>query len=73
MRLRRRSLTGLLLSTPFALGGARTALAQNDDALSYYRQAKIDWRQAAGKSLTIAMNKHPFTESLLPLIPNSRT
>jgi multiple sugar transport system substrate-binding protein len=69
MRLRRRSLTGLLLSTPFALSGARTALAQNDDALSYYRQAKIDWRQAAGKSLTIAMNKHPFTESLLPLIP----
>ena len=68
MRLRRRSLTGLLLSAPFAVGGKRTALAQNNDALSYYHQAKIDWRQAAGKSLTIAMNKHPFTESLLPLI-----
>src|ERR1700733_4710498 len=69
MRLRRRSLTGLLLSTAFAMGGGRTAFAQNDDPLSYYRQAKIDWRQAAGKPLTIAMNKHPFTESLLPLLP----
>src|SRR5579859_2066790 len=70
MRLRRRSLTGLLLSMPFAVEGARTALAQNDDVLSYYRQAKIDWRQAAGKKLTIALNKHPFTESLLPLLPD---
>ena len=69
MRLHRRSLTGLLLSMPFAAAGARTAFAQTDEALSYYRQAKIDWRQAAGKSLTIGMNKHPFTESLLPLLP----
>ena len=61
MRLHRRSLTGLLLSMPFAAGGVQTAFAQNDDALSYYRQAKIDWLQAAGKKLTIALNKHPFT------------
>ncbi len=69
MRLHRRSLAGLLLSMPIVAASVRTAFGQNDDALSYYRAAKIDWRQAAGKSLTIGMNKHPFTESLLPLLP----
>ncbi len=58
---------------PFAAGGVQTAFAQNDDAISYYRQAKIDWRQAAGKKLTIALNKHPFTESLLPLLPDFKS
>jgi len=48
------------------------ASAQDDEGLAYYRQAKIDWRQAAGQSLTIGLNKHPFTESLLPLIPQFR-
>lgn len=43
--------------------------AQDDASLAYYRQAKINWRQAAGQSLTVGLNKHPFTESLLPLIP----
>ena len=46
--------------------------AQDDAALAYYRQAKINWRQAEGQSLTIGLNKHPFTESLLPLIPEFR-
>src|SRR3954470_7011774 len=68
MDLRRRSLTGLLLAT----AGACAASAQTDAALAYYQQAKIDWRQAAGQSLTIGLNKHPFTESLLPLIPEFR-
>ena len=73
MRLHRRSFASLLLTAPFAAAGVRSASAQNDDALSYYRQAKIDWRQAAGKSLTIGMNKHPFTESLLPLLPQFKS
>jgi multiple sugar transport system substrate-binding protein len=47
----------------------RRAHGQDDAALGYYRQAKINWRQAAGQSLTIGLNKHPFTESLLPAIP----
>jgi multiple sugar transport system substrate-binding protein len=72
MRMRRRSLTGLLLTTPFALGGIASASAQSDEALAYYRQAKINWRQAEGQSLTIGLNKHPFTESLLPLVPEFR-
>ena len=37
--------------------------------LAYYRQAKINWRQFEGQKLTIGLNKHPYTESLLPLIP----
>jgi hypothetical protein len=68
MRLHRRSLTGLLLTMPFAARGVQSASAQGDEALAHYHQAKINWRQAEGKSLTIAMNKHPFTESLLPLL-----
>jgi multiple sugar transport system substrate-binding protein len=55
-----------------AIGGIPGAAAQDDEALAYYHQAKIDWRQAAGQSLTIGLNKHPFTESLLPLIPEFR-
>jgi len=57
----------LFLATPF-LARALSASAQ-EEALAYYNQAKINWRQADGQSLTIGLNKHPFTESLLPLIP----
>ncbi len=72
MRLQRRWLTGLLLATPFGMGRNPRAATQDEDALAFYRQAKIDWRQAAGQTLTIGLNKHPFTESLLPLIPEFR-
>src|SRR5882724_6000052 len=72
MRSRCRRLAGLLLATFFTIGGVATASAQDDAALAYYRQAKIDWRQAEGQSLTIGLNKHPFTESLLPLIREFR-
>ncbi|MCX7361828.1 MAG: extracellular solute-binding protein, partial [Alphaproteobacteria bacterium] len=69
MPINRRSLNKLLLSTPFATAGARSALAQDADSEAYFAKAKIDWKQAAGQSLTIGLNKHSFTESLLPLIP----
>src|SRR5260370_25755469 len=72
MRLQRRRFTSLLLATPVATGGVLSASAQDDAALAYYREAKINWRQAEGQSLTIGLNKHPFTESLLPLIPEFR-
>src|SRR3977135_4459949 len=72
MRIRGRWLTSLLLAMLRALGGVRPAPAQDDGALAYYREAKINWRQAEGQSLTIGLNKHPFTESLLPLIPEFR-
>jgi multiple sugar transport system substrate-binding protein len=72
MRIRRRWLSGPLLAILIAMAGIPRASAQDDEALAYYRQAKIDWRQAEGQSLTIGLNKHPFTESLLPLIPEFR-
>ena len=71
MRTRRRLLRDASASALLALAAAPAARAQ-DDALAYYREAKIDWRQASGQKLTIGLNKHPFTESLLPLIPQFR-
>src|SRR5215468_1479424 len=72
MRTRRQWLCGALFATLFTMEGWLGARAQDDQALSFYRQAKIDWRQAEGQSLTIGLNKHPFTESLLPLIAEFR-
>ena len=46
MGIERRRFTGLMLATPLAIAGARGASAQDDEALAYYRQAKINWRQA---------------------------
>ena len=51
------------------MGLSRPAGAQDADALAYYRTARIDWRQQAGASMTVALNKHPYTESLVPRIP----
>ena len=44
------------------------AMAQ-EDPLAYYQQAKINWKAFEGTQLTIGLNKHPFTESLRPLLP----
>ena len=51
-----------LFATLFATGGWLGAEAQDDQSLAYYRQAKINWRQAEWQSLIIGLNKHPFTE-----------
>ena len=69
MRLHRRWLNGVLFAAPFMVGRIRTASAQDDAALAYFRQAKVNWRQAEGQSVSLGLNKHPYTESLLPLIP----
>ena len=50
------------------LGSIGEAVAGEASGLAYYRQAKINWRQFEGQKLTIGLNKHPYTESLLPLI-----
>ncbi len=68
----RRWFSGIALAVLALLGTMQSMRAQDDQALAYYRQAKINWRQAEGQSLTIGLNKHPFTESLLPLIPEFR-
>jgi multiple sugar transport system substrate-binding protein len=49
------------------LGGVAEAAA-GESSLAYFRQAKINWRQFEGQKLTIGLNKHQYTESLLPLI-----
>lgn len=72
MRFNRRWFTGVMLAASAMVGSIMPASAQDDEATSYFRQARINWRQAEGQSLTIGLNKHPFTESLLPLIPEFR-
>ena len=62
-------LLALLWLALWAGGAPSEARGQDDASLAYFRQAKINWRQAEGQKLTIGLNKHPFTESLLPLIP----
>ena len=71
MGTRRGWLIGTLVGVLALLGVVASLPAQDDAALAYYRQAKINWRLAEGQSLTIGLNKHPFTESLLPRSPSS--
>jgi len=59
---------GLWFLALACLGPIGDAVAGEASGLAYYRQAKINWRQFEGQKLTIGLNKHPFTESLLPLI-----
>jgi hypothetical protein len=68
-----RWLVGLLGLVLWVGDAPPVARAPDDALLAYFRQAKINWRQAEGQKLTIGLNKHPFTESLLPLIPCSTT
>jgi multiple sugar transport system substrate-binding protein len=56
-------LLGWMLSMP-----PDRALAGEAAGLAYFKQAKINWRAYEGQKLTISLNRHPFTESLLPLI-----
>ena len=57
----------LVLGVWICWAAVEASAAESD--LAYYRQAKINWRQFEGQKLTIGLNKHPYTESLLPLIP----
>lgn len=69
MSLPRRSfLTGTAAALA-GLGGCSkkgAGPAENDAALAPYRQAKIDWRAAAGQTLVLAMNQHMETDALKP-------
>ena len=59
----------LLIVIGIVLLASSLALSQ-EDPLAYYKQAKINWRAFEGTQLTIGLNKHPFTESLRPLLPH---
>jgi hypothetical protein len=50
MRLLRQWLIALLLTSCVTLAAMPRVSTQDDEALAYNRQAKIDWRQAAGQS-----------------------
>lgn len=71
---RRRVVTGLALGSaglalpPFAsLAGAQTAGAADDPAP--YLKAGIDWRQAAGESISVAVIPASYFENLITLVP----
>lgn len=45
----------------------------NDPALAPYREARIDWRQAAGEKIVLAMNQHMETDALKPQLAAFRS
>jgi multiple sugar transport system substrate-binding protein len=49
--------------------GLTTAFAQGSDDLAPYRAAKIDWRQAAGEAITIAVIPASYFDNLITLLP----
>jgi multiple sugar transport system substrate-binding protein len=59
---------GLITCLATLLAVATVDVSAGESSLAYFRQAKINWRQFEGQKLTIGLNKHPYTESLLPLI-----
>lgn len=70
MRARPRWLAGCggaALLTVAVLGWLVEAEA-GESALTYFRQAKINWRLAEGQKLGVSFPKQPYTESLLPLV-----
>jgi len=71
MRTRSRWSAGIgatLLLGLAVLGCPAETTAGESSSLAYFKQAKINWRAYEGQRLTIGLNKHPFTESLLPQI-----
>ncbi|HWU38341.1 MAG TPA: hypothetical protein VN203_11905, partial [Candidatus Acidoferrum sp.] len=73
MRHYLRWLVAIMTVANFIMAGMSTAIYASESSLSYYQKAKINWKQFEGQKLTIGLNKHPYTESLLPLIPEFET
>jgi multiple sugar transport system substrate-binding protein len=61
--------TGVCFAAATVLAVMAGGAYAGESSLAYFQQAKINWRQFEGQKLTIGLNKHPYTESLLPLIP----
>lgn len=64
----RRWVMAFLLCTALVLTVIGGGAAQEKDPLAYFKGAKINWRAYEGSTLTIGLNKHPFTESLRPML-----
>lgn len=69
MRNRSGWLIGIVVFAGMMVVGTIVEVYAGESSLAYFQQAKINWRQFEGQKLTIGLNKHPYTESLLPLIP----
>jgi len=69
MRNRSGWLIGIVVFAGMMVVGTIVEVSAGESSLAYFQQAKINWRQFEGQKLTIGLNKHPYTESLLPLIP----
>jgi multiple sugar transport system substrate-binding protein len=54
-----------------AAGAGAIALTERPDRAERIRamQENFDWKQFSGSEVHLILNKHPYTESLLPLIP----
>lgn len=60
---------GIVIIAGIMVASTAAKVYAGEFSLAYYQQAKINWRQFEGQKLTIGLNKHSYTESLLPLIP----
>ncbi len=60
---------GIVVLTGLVVAAAVGTAYAGEAALDYFKQAKINWRQFEGQKLTMALNKHPYTESLLAQVP----
>lgn len=67
----RRSFTTSMLASA-SLGatglGSSSVFAQGD-ALAPYKNANVDWKQAAGQTIVVGGANHPWSAAILPLIP----
>lgn len=70
--LNRRRFGQLVLGTTTALATpallSRRAWAQEAD-LSAYTSANVDWKQASGATLQLAGATHPWSDAIIPLLP----
>ena len=60
---------GIVIFAGMMVAGTIADVYAGQANLDYFKQAKINWRAYEGQKLEVGLNKHPYTESLLPLIP----
>jgi ABC-type glycerol-3-phosphate transport system substrate-binding protein len=59
----------IVVMVAFAAAWVKPVSAGQTPGLDYFKQAKINWRQYEGQKLSLGLNKTPYTESLVPLLP----
>jgi multiple sugar transport system substrate-binding protein len=66
---RRRTLAGAASLGALAAAGVPTGAAAQADDLAPYRAAKVDWRQVAGESISVAVIPASYFDTLGALLP----